>query len=106
MSDRYPNGRYTIETSDVIGYPPGGEVVVEGSGDDYSLTVDGGDPMPMEPLGAVCLRSKAGERVQVVCPTGAGRIAGLVSELTEEPFTNGGGQWTAEGGGDVDPEET
>jgi len=102
MSNGFPTGEFTIETSNVPGYPVGGEVVIGGAGNDYTLRVDDGDPVPMAPLGAVCLRSKGGDRVQVVCPTGPGWIAGLISQLSEEPFTNGGGQWTAEGGGDTD----
>jgi hypothetical protein len=105
MSNGFPTGTYTIRTSNVTtAFPVGGRVVIEDTGSEYALQVNGGPTVSMEPDGALCLRTTVASPYMVICPTALRWIGGLVSAFAAD--TNGGGQWTAEEGtgGGGDPE--
>jgi len=99
MSNGFPTGEFTVTASDTVLFPVEGITTIVEEGGEYELTTPSEIVVPMTLETSGCLYGTHSGRSLVVCQIGTDpvTIAGIVTVLSE--MTNGGGQWTAEGGG-------
>ena len=101
MSNGFPTGEFTVTASDSVLFPVDGITAIVEEKGEYQLTTPSEIVVSMTLEVSGCLFGTHSGRSLLVCQIGISpvRIAGIVTILAE---ANGGGQWTAEGGGDTD----